>query len=342
MDQLTAHLDRGWDLAQSGDARGAESSARRALELAPDSPEAFNLLGYVASLEGDTDEAIEAYQQAIALDDGYVEAMLNAAELCVHPLADFEQAIDLCERVLDISEFDDEILDALLLKFDAHFGMNDDDEARKVLLRLPTGPFESAMHNLLAGRAHFELGETARARPLLDAALASEPGNPEISYYAGLLAEAEGNHQEASMLFLRVRQIECDAELPPWAPNEQAFMAFVEQAVAALPAELGKLMTQAEVYVVDMPGPEMLVDGIDVHAMALVDVLGADRETGDSSSPAGAPALLATSRLRVFLYAVNLLRQAGSLPAVEPAIREALERELRQLQDEGRDPGVSN
>ena len=78
MDQLTAHLDRGWDLAQSGDARGAESSARRALELAPDSPEAFNLLGYVASLEGDTDEAIEAYQQAIALDDGYVEAMLNA------------------------------------------------------------------------------------------------------------------------------------------------------------------------------------------------------------------------------------------------------------------------
>ena len=35
MDQLTAHLDRGWDLAQQGDVRGAEASARQALEIDP-------------------------------------------------------------------------------------------------------------------------------------------------------------------------------------------------------------------------------------------------------------------------------------------------------------------
>ena len=53
MDQFSAHLDRGWDLVQRGDTRGAEASARRALEIDPQSPEAFNLLGYVAALEGD-------------------------------------------------------------------------------------------------------------------------------------------------------------------------------------------------------------------------------------------------------------------------------------------------
>ena len=77
MDQFSAHLDRGWDLVQRGDTRGAEASARRAIELDPSSPEAHNLLGFVAALEGDGEEAIEAYRQAIALDDTYLEAMLK-------------------------------------------------------------------------------------------------------------------------------------------------------------------------------------------------------------------------------------------------------------------------
>src|SRR6266704_3394900 len=89
MDQFSAHLDRGWDLVQRGDPRGAELSARRALELNAQSPEAYNLLGYVAALKGEFDEATEHYRQAIALDDTYLEAMLNAAEVYVHPLADF-------------------------------------------------------------------------------------------------------------------------------------------------------------------------------------------------------------------------------------------------------------
>src|SRR5690606_29867524 len=93
VDQLTAHLERGWDLAQRGDTRGAASSARRALELDPDSPEVHNLLGFVAALEGDCEEAVEAYQQAVLLDDSYVEAMLNAAELLVHPMARYDEAL---------------------------------------------------------------------------------------------------------------------------------------------------------------------------------------------------------------------------------------------------------
>jgi Flp pilus assembly protein TadD len=77
MDQFSAHLDRGWDLVQRGDPRGAEVSARRALEIDNQSPEAYNLLGYVAALKGEFEEAIDHYRQAIALDDTYLEAMLN-------------------------------------------------------------------------------------------------------------------------------------------------------------------------------------------------------------------------------------------------------------------------
>ena len=84
-DQLTAHLDRGWDLAQKGDAAGAIACARRALEIDPQSPEVHNLMGFAAALDGDADEALEHYRQAIALDETYFEAMLNAAEMHASP-----------------------------------------------------------------------------------------------------------------------------------------------------------------------------------------------------------------------------------------------------------------
>ena len=76
MDQLSAHLDRGWDLVQRGDLKGARASARRALETEKESPEAHNLLGFVAAQEGDSEEALEHYRQAMALDDGYIDPML--------------------------------------------------------------------------------------------------------------------------------------------------------------------------------------------------------------------------------------------------------------------------
>src|ERR1044071_5756358 len=158
MDQFSAHLDRGWDLVQRGDPRAAEVSARRALELDSQSPEAYNLLGYVAALKGEYDEAVDHYRQAIALDDTYLEAMLNAAEVYVHPLGEFDEAIEMCDQALDLAEVDEEIIDALLLKFDALLGKGDTDEAAKVVAKIPEGPYDNPNHTFLVGRAYYEIG----------------------------------------------------------------------------------------------------------------------------------------------------------------------------------------
>src|SRR5215469_2544657 len=109
--QLTAHLDRGWDLAQKGDGPGAIACARRALELDPQSPEVHNLMGYASALEGEAEEALEHYRQAIALDETYFEAMLNAAEVMIAPLGDFDGAAAQIEEALDYAETDEELAD---------------------------------------------------------------------------------------------------------------------------------------------------------------------------------------------------------------------------------------
>src|ERR1700733_11363191 len=103
-DQLTAHLDRGWDLAQKGDASGASACAKRALEIDPQSPEVHNLMGYAAALDGEAEEALEHYRQAIALDETYFEAMLNPAEVMIAPLSDHAGAMVQIEEEVAYAE----------------------------------------------------------------------------------------------------------------------------------------------------------------------------------------------------------------------------------------------
>jgi len=324
MDQLSAHLERGWDLAQRGDTQGAGSSARRALELQPESPEVHNLLGFVAALDGDCDDAIDAYQHAIDLDESYVEAMLNAAELMVHPVGRYDDALHLLDQVLDITDYADEVIDARLLKFEAYMAKGLLDDAKRELGRLPEGPYESSSHNFLAGRAHFEIGDHASAEQFVAAAIEHDGHNAEAYYYAGLLAEERGDSRGACAAFLRTRQLELEMGLPPWAPNAETFLLFIDKAINQLDDALKGFMAAAELYVADMPGPEVVVDGIDPRTMVLVDAM----LLGPDDEDAAVEVVPEQVSVRVFLYAVNLMRAAAGLHSVQQTIHDALRTEL--------------
>ncbi|WP_437682838.1 tetratricopeptide repeat protein [Sorangium sp. So ce131] len=323
MDQFSAHLDRGWDLVQRGDTRGAEASARRALELDPNSPEAHNLLGFVAALEGEGEEAIEAYRQAIALDDTYLEAMLNAAEVYIHPLGDFDQAIEMCDQALDLAEVDEEIIDALLLKFDALLGKGDLDEAAQVAAKIPEGPYDNPNHTFLVGRAFYEIGQADKAASLIEEAALKDPRHAEAHYYLGLIRDERGDVRGATQAFLRSRDLDVELGMPPWAPSRDGFMALAQKTIAALNPVLRRYVEGAELYISDVPGMELVAEGVDPRALVLLDGLNADeRERGLRGSAEIHPCA------RVFVYALNVARLAGSIEALDREINLALEREI--------------
>ena len=223
MDQFSAHLDRGWDLVQRGDTRGAEASARRALEIDPQSPEAYNLLGYVAALEGERSDAIENYRQAIALDETYLEAMLNAAEVYIHPLGEFDEAIEMCDQALDLAETDEEVIDALLLKFDALLGKGDVKEAATVIGRVPDGPYKNPNHAFLIGRAYYEIGEsTSGSAHRRGRARRSAPCAKRTTTSASCATSA-AMPRARPRRFLRCRQLDLDVAPPSWSLPRELF-----------------------------------------------------------------------------------------------------------------------
>jgi tetratricopeptide (TPR) repeat protein len=319
MDQFTAHIDRGWDLVHRGDLRGAQLSAEKGLELDPQSPEAHNLLGYVKAAQGQAEEAVELYRQAIALDDTFVEAMLNAAEVLIHPLHDFEAAIGMVEDALEFAESDDETADALLLKYDAYMHQNDKDGALRVVASFPEGPFESPRLDFLVGRAHFETGNQQAALRLLDHAVGCEPGYGDAHYTLALVHETLGDARAMVTAFLRAR--EADLILPPvfWSPTRVAFEEHVRAAMARLPEPMLASLADAELIVAELPGAEVVADGVDPRVCLLLDTA----ERGTSKH-----ARTRTKVARMFFYQRNTERAAEDLAELGDEIYLVLEEEL--------------
>ncbi len=315
MDQLTAHLDRGWDLAQHGDAPGAEASARQALEIDPNAPEVHNLLGYISALNGDAEEAVEHYKNALGLDEGYFDAMLNAAEVLVHPLQQFDDAVDMCDDAISWAENDEEIADAVLIKIDALLGKGDDAAARKALSGIPSGPFEGERYDFLIGRAWFELGDPERAVPHLDRVLSRDAKNAEAWYYRGLVHEAQGEPLEATSALLKVRILDDEAPPFPWGVNTSAFEQLATAAVAKLDPALRRFVEQAEVFVTPLPGLEVVADGIDPRAPLLIDGLATPERPGPPCA-------------RLFFYQRNFERSIGGAPDLPDELLGVLEAEI--------------
>jgi tetratricopeptide (TPR) repeat protein len=325
MDQFTAHLDRGWDLVNRGDFPGALVSAQKSLELDPESPEAHNLLGYIHQAEGRSEDALDHFRQAIAIDETYVEAMLNAAEVLIHSMRDYENGLSMVEDALDFAEGADEVADAQLLRFDALMQQGDREGAMKLAKDLPEGPFEGGHLDFMIGRAKFETGdldgaETHLARAVHSGQADGQPG--DAYYYQGLVREARGDTRGATICFLHAREADLNAPRPPWSVTTSQFERRVQAAVKRLPPTLAQRVEDALVVVSDMPGTEVVAEGVDPHVGVLVDDLvdeqGTTAPSEDRAHRAG----------RVFVYQRNIERWAESAEQLENEVLRALEHEL--------------
>jgi len=78
--QAHQHLERAYARTDAGELEDALRECDRAIEMIPEWAEAHNLRGLVLDEMGRVEEAIAAYEEAVRLDAGLVEAVENLAE----------------------------------------------------------------------------------------------------------------------------------------------------------------------------------------------------------------------------------------------------------------------
>ena len=84
-DHLNAstYIEKGWSLISLGDHAGAEAALARALELAPNDPQALSLMGWTLMLREQYDEALLHFQRVLLKEPGNSLARINVGYICL-------------------------------------------------------------------------------------------------------------------------------------------------------------------------------------------------------------------------------------------------------------------
>jgi tetratricopeptide (TPR) repeat protein len=317
-DAKTASVDQGWDLVQQGDFKGAMEIAERSLELDASSPDALNLLGFIHAAEGNVDEALAHYRRAIESDQFFVDAVLNAAELLLQPLQDYKLALEFIDRALELADTTDETAEALVLRIEAMLALGDRRAANKAARALPTGPFESPRTAFLVGKACFDLGQYEAAELHLREAAGREPHNGDAVYFLALTLEARGDRPSATVGFLMTRELDTNATTPPWSLARPTFERRVRSAIERLPKPIREALEGTLVITTDLPGLEVVAEGVDPRVGCLLDDLPPEKKHRREKIHVG----------RLFVYQRSIERNAPSSAHVTDEILFVLEREL--------------
>ncbi len=178
----------------------ALAAADKALALVPKSAEAIYLRGSVFHAQGNLPQALAAYNQSLALNPSHLESLLARAGISLDQNRPLDAKKDLAEaRRAQPEEPRALYMGAVIADREG------DDKAAKAALAEIVGlidpvPIEFLRYQqqvmILAGLAHFGLGQREKAKPYLEAVQREQAGSP-VSKLLGQIHLADNNVDRA-------------------------------------------------------------------------------------------------------------------------------------------------
>jgi Flp pilus assembly protein TadD len=148
----STYIERGWSAIAAGDHARAIKELERALELAPNDPQAESLLGWAQMLREQYDEALYTYYKVLSKDPNNPLARVNLGYICLKK-GIFGEAIEHLSRVIKLDSDRKATLYANFYMGLVYLEREMFDDARSFFRRtLELGP------NLL--EAYWEIGHT--------------------------------------------------------------------------------------------------------------------------------------------------------------------------------------
>jgi predicted Zn-dependent protease with MMP-like domain/Flp pilus assembly protein TadD len=243
-----------------GEPAKALALADEAVALDAEHPTAHRCRGAALAALRRADEAEEAFDAALDLDDGDPEIYLEFADFLLSARGDdpasIEEALSLARAGRDLAEEEDDAeLAAELLLVEA-MGLNAQGESEGALEALAQAePALGARPDVLAerGAALYELCRFDEARAVLQDAVDRMPDHAGAHHLLALVQERQGNADEAARHFAAARRLAPDDFPEPIALSPADFDAALREAVERLPDEIRRHITGTLISVKDLP-----------------------------------------------------------------------------------------
>lgn len=262
-------LDGAADAFEDGRFEDALAGAEEALRAAPRSLPALHYRAAALAELGRTEEAREAYERALAEGKDDPELLLGAADFHVNLGQDdepdrerVERGIELARRGAKLARKAGNAELAAELAFVEGAGLSQLGRAREALERLDAA--EAGLPDcvdvlLEKGFALYELCRFAEARRTLQRAEKRDAEEPWTQHYLGLVAERQGQAEEARRRFARARKLAPEEFPKGVALSQAAFDEAVEAALGSLPEAVRRYLSNVAITVEDIPSDEDLL-----------------------------------------------------------------------------------
>jgi predicted Zn-dependent protease with MMP-like domain/Flp pilus assembly protein TadD len=262
-------LDRTGDAFEAAQFEEALALAEEATAVAPRSAAALHYRAAALTELGRLDEALDAYDRALAVAGDDAEVLLGAADLHVNRIQEddpdrerIERGLELAARGARLARRAGEAELAAELAFVEGAGLNQLGRSREALARLDeaeAGLPDSVDVLLEKGVALYELCRFDEAREALLRAERLDRDEPWTHHYLGLVAERRGDADEARRRFAKARKLAPDEFPKPIALAPDAFDRAVEDALAKVPEQVRRYLANVPIFVEDLPADDDLL-----------------------------------------------------------------------------------
>jgi tetratricopeptide (TPR) repeat protein len=338
-DELSAHLERGWELFERGELDAARRCGEEVLKLDDENPDGHTLLGAVAVAGGEVEEGRERFLRAMDADPEHLEATLYAAELAIDPDEDYEEALRLLDQAEDVAEDGPAELDIRLLRAEALVASGDRAALEGLLSSFPETDQLPATVALRLGRVMIEGGDSEKAIPLLERCLTDPATEVDGRYFMAIAFDLTGRRDEARHFFIQVHAADRKEDGADEVGQDGEAADRLQAALEGFPRLRG-LLGEAKVALARTPPLELVTEGVDPRAPAYLacSVTGHGEISESAREPRQAKlrsdAVEDDFRvLAIFAYERNLRRYARGAEAQAREFVRAVVGELTQLLD---------
>lgn len=256
MEDVELHLAEAEESLDEGDPEGALEAADRATALAPELVDGWYLRALALLDLERVEEAREAVERALETDPTFGPAGFTLADLALYEDSDPARALAMCEAYLR-EELEDELYaDFLNLKASALCELGEFAAALPVYERAGQLCDEREDPGGI-GWCHYELGDFARAKAALEAAVRGlGRENPATHHYLAVTLERSGKRRAAARHFRIAARLDPENWFVPPSLSEDEFAALVEAAVEGLSSELKGRLDNVAVAIEPWPSDE--------------------------------------------------------------------------------------
>ncbi len=173
----------------------AEDAIKKAIEIVPNNAVYHYYLGLIYEQEKRSGYALDEFKKAVKLDETYVPALLKLGEY-YYNLADFEEALEVYERLLNVYR-GKEKNKAYFLLGKTLLAAGDPEKAYSYLKKAIIGGYRTAEAYTYIGEAMESLGMVEDAKNMYRKAIKKDFRNPIPHYRLGMIYKDEGDFARA-------------------------------------------------------------------------------------------------------------------------------------------------